>query len=642
MTFQAGVESQWTNDTQRFLLEHFDTIHTSPSHIYHSALPLSPSSSWLYKCYSTELSSMVKVVKGPSARWGMCSRTISLDGIPEALSYWDNAIAIGSGLGDIIILNAVTGIQTAVLSGHTGQVNSLIFLPDGTSLVSGSNDETAKLWDLQTGGVVKTFSGHTGPVWSVSISADHTTIASGSKDHTIRLWDIQTGECYQTIKHHDTVLHVWFSPTDSQYLMSVSDDKVWQWDTNGHQLKSPCEGTWIAFSSDGTQFVLRNHRDVTVQNCDSGVVVAEFCVALSHAQDCCFSPDGRLLAVAVESTVVIWDITSSNPCCVETIVGHTSGITSFAFSSPSTLISTSADKSVKFWQIGALSTNPVGTNPNSTFSTPAPIRSITLQAKDGVIVTSDSDGVVKTWDIPTGLCIASFQTLVHSDHKEDGQSVNDQLVDDQPMDDQVVDDQVVDDQLVDDQSINGQLIRGGLINGRLIIFQYDEQIKIWDAEKGELLLAVDTPDKLEDLRISGDGSIIFGLGGDYIQAWSIQTGEVVGEVEIEHSTHLGTLTVDGLKVWAHHPDLGYQGWDFGIQGSSPVQLPNILSHPSGNIFWDVDVSGIKDSDTTKAIFQLSGSFAKPSDVQCDGHYLVAGYESGELLILESNNVLLQY
>jgi hypothetical protein len=47
MIQQAGVVSKWTNDGQRFLLEHFDIIHNSPSHIYHSALPLSPSSSWL-------------------------------------------------------------------------------------------------------------------------------------------------------------------------------------------------------------------------------------------------------------------------------------------------------------------------------------------------------------------------------------------------------------------------------------------------------------------------------------------------------------------------------------------------------------------------------------------------------------------
>ena len=164
---QARVSCKWTNDSQRFLLEHFDTIHGSPSHIYHSALPFSPSSSWLYECYSAQLSQEVKVVKGLPAGWGTCSRTVSLSGGALDLSYWNNTVAVGSGPGDIIILDIITGSQTAVLSGHTDRVNSLTFSSDGKSLVSGSHDTTVKFWDVQTGGVVKTFHGHTGRVWSV-------------------------------------------------------------------------------------------------------------------------------------------------------------------------------------------------------------------------------------------------------------------------------------------------------------------------------------------------------------------------------------------------------------------------------------------------------------------------------------------
>jgi WD40 repeat protein len=119
------------------------------------------------------------------------------------LSYHNNSIAVGSEPGDIIILNAITGSQTAVLSGHTDEVNCLTFSSDGTSLVSGSDDCTVKLWDVQTGGVVKTFSGHTDWVWSVSISADCTIIASGSSDNTICLWNIQTGECQHVIRQQE-------------------------------------------------------------------------------------------------------------------------------------------------------------------------------------------------------------------------------------------------------------------------------------------------------------------------------------------------------------------------------------------------------------------------------------------------------
>ena len=236
MIFQAGVGSKWTNDSQRFLLEHFDTIHSSPSQIYHSALPLSPPS-WLHKCYSAELSSMAKVVKGVPAEWGACSWTVVLGSLTRTLSYHDNKIAVGSGLGHMIILDVITGTQTAILSGHSYVVRCALFLPDGASLVSGSEDNTVKLWDVQTGGVVKTFTGHTGWVMSVSISADYTTVASGSEDGTICLWDIETGGCLHKIKQEGGMNHVMFSPTDPQHLISVSSSKVWQWNANGHQIK---------------------------------------------------------------------------------------------------------------------------------------------------------------------------------------------------------------------------------------------------------------------------------------------------------------------------------------------------------------------------------------------------------------------
>ena len=179
-----GLVCKWADDSQRLILEHFDMISNSPSEIYHSALPFSPSLSWLREYYSLEFSQEVRVVKGLQAKWGICSRTVSLDG-PQALACWKDLVAVGLGSGDIIILDAITGVCMFILSCHTDWVISLAFSLDGIFLISGSNDTTVNLWDIQTGGVIKTFSDHTGWIWSVSISLDCTVIASGSDDHTI-------------------------------------------------------------------------------------------------------------------------------------------------------------------------------------------------------------------------------------------------------------------------------------------------------------------------------------------------------------------------------------------------------------------------------------------------------------------------
>ena len=322
-----------------------------------------------------------------------------------AISYWRDTIAVGLNSCDIIILNVVTGSQVAILSGHTNWVRSLTFLLGGTSIISGGNDHTLKLWDAQTGGIVRTFHGHTNYVLSVSISPDQTTIASGSCDKTICLWDIHTGECNHVIQQQWSVDCVCFSPIDPQHLVSVSQGVVKQWDISGHQIGSTYQGSHVAFSLDGTHFISSERNVATVQNSSSGAVVATCSGPNGDLCCCCFSPNGKVIAAAVGDTAYIWNITTSGPYPIETFTGHADTITSLTFSSSSSLISASRDQSVKFWQIGTFSMDPVACNPKSTL---APIRSITLQTKDGIAISSDSDGVVKIWDLPTGHCKASY------------------------------------------------------------------------------------------------------------------------------------------------------------------------------------------------------------------------------------------
>ena len=602
---QVGVPCKWVNDSQRLILEWFDAICNSPSQVYHLALAFCPSSSWLGKCYATELSHQVKVVKGIPARWGSCSRMVTLDSTAWALTSWKDTVVVGLESGDIVVFDGITGTQTAILSEHTDLVESLAFLPDGTSLVSGSQDNTIKLWDLQTGGVIKTFHGHTNWVTSVSVSADCSIIASGSWDKTIRLWDIHTEECHCIIKQQDQVCYVKFSPTDPQHLISVSGGEVQHWDMNGHQTKTTHNTSSIGFSSDGAHLALCKREGIVIQNTSSGSIVARFPV--DNAATCGFSPDDRLIAVATGRTAYVWDITSSHPNPIMTVEEQTFLI-SLTFFSPSSLISSSDDKSIKFWQIGALQTDPVMTDLESTPLLLPQIRSITLQVDDGIAISTDSTGVVRTWDISTGLCKGCFQTPAeHTDWRD---------------------------------------VR--LTNGRLIFVWYaNRKICIWDVEKGEFIQMVDVVldygdnDGVQGVRISGDGTNVFCLHWLSIKAWSIQTGEALGEVGLEYCKFQRSLTVDGLRVWVHSPESEPLGWDFGIPCSPPVQLSNTSSlHPNNSELWDIKQSKILDSVTGKVVFQLAGRFAEPVDLKWDSRCLVAGYKSGEVVILDFNHMFL--
>ncbi len=74
--------------------------------------------------------------------------------------------------------------------GHCSEVRSIAFSPDGKYLASGSEDNTVKLWSVQSQKEVTTLQGHSSYVYSVAFSPDGKYLASGSRDRTVKLWSV--------------------------------------------------------------------------------------------------------------------------------------------------------------------------------------------------------------------------------------------------------------------------------------------------------------------------------------------------------------------------------------------------------------------------------------------------------------------
>ena len=161
-------------------------IDKSTPHLYLSALPFSPSNSIMARCLLDRFPGIAKVVVGQQYFW------------PKSQH---------------------------VLQGHTQQVRTVAFSPDGRHIVSGSNDMTIQLWDAQTGGQVgNPLQGHTSSVNSVAFSLDGRLIVSGSNDMSIQLWNAQTGgQVGNPLQGHKRpVKSVAFSP-DGRHIVSVKN-----------------------------------------------------------------------------------------------------------------------------------------------------------------------------------------------------------------------------------------------------------------------------------------------------------------------------------------------------------------------------------------------------------------------------------
>ena len=137
-----------------------------------------------------------------------------------------------------------TGKKLKSFIGHSDQINSVEFTPDGKFAISGSHDETMKLWDISSGKDVKTFAGHTRWIKALSVSKDGKYVITGSWDYTFKLWDISTGQAIRTFNERiQNINSVCFSP-DGKFALSGSgidymgNDSLILWDiATGKKIK---------------------------------------------------------------------------------------------------------------------------------------------------------------------------------------------------------------------------------------------------------------------------------------------------------------------------------------------------------------------------------------------------------------------
>ena len=80
--------------------------------------------------------------------------------------------------------------------------SSVALTPDGRKGISGSDDNTVRVWDLESGECLKVLEGHTDFVKSVALTPDGRKAISGSYDKTVRVWDLESGECLKVLEGH--------------------------------------------------------------------------------------------------------------------------------------------------------------------------------------------------------------------------------------------------------------------------------------------------------------------------------------------------------------------------------------------------------------------------------------------------------
>jgi WD40 repeat protein len=248
------------------------------------------------------------------------------------------------------------GTTLYVYRGHTDQVFTVAWSPDGKRIASSSQDRTAKVWDATDGGNPYTYMGHSSGVWSVAWSPNGKRIASASPDQTIQVWDAADGSHAYIYKgHSDTIYSVAWSP-DSKRIASGSKDKTVQvWDaadgSNVYTYKGHSDIVASVAWSPDSKHITSASWDKTVQVWDAadGNHVYTYKGHSGAITSVAWSPDSKRIASGSgDNTVQVWDATDGGNVYIYN--GHSNGLESVAWSPDGKHIaSASDDKTVQVW-----------------------------------------------------------------------------------------------------------------------------------------------------------------------------------------------------------------------------------------------------------------------------------------------------
>ncbi|MBW4524765.1 MAG: caspase family protein [Phormidium tanganyikae FI6-MK23] len=288
-----------------------ETIQGHTAAVMH--LSFSPAGTQLLSASADKTARIWQVNPQARSSTGLSTMSANSDGSVIAIAAPDNTIQLQHNKDFLS------------LKGHTAPITQIQISPDNSLLISASTDKTIRLWNIETGELIRTIAGHNDRVTALSFNPDRQSFASASADRTIKIWAIEGNLLTILQGHTDEVTSLSYS-SDGRLASGSADNTVRLWDVDRR-----------------TSTILGKHK----------LEIA----ALA------FSPDGKTLASASwDSRIQLWAVDEAK--LHQTLIGHNSGVTSLSFNqNGSVLASGSDDTTIKLWnsETGELIKTLIGT-----------------------------------------------------------------------------------------------------------------------------------------------------------------------------------------------------------------------------------------------------------------------------------------
>lgn len=317
----------------------------------------------------------------------------------------------------IRLWNAKTGEPIGDLESPSQGPASIAFDPEGGLLISGGRDGSVEIWRMSDGlrpQYVKRLLGHDHYVSTIAVSRRN-LLATLSYGEDIKLWNVDSGKLLRAVKgHHRLIGAVAFSPDSALLVLGDSGGKIRLWDLLNHRHVSVIEGhtgpIWaIAFSPDGTMFATTgDDRTVRLWDTTSLQHLKTLTTRAGPIWHLAFNHDGSVLAAGgLGHWLELWDMhlgaTSDEPTVIET----SEMIWSIEFDPGGKhLVAGQTNGTLVVWDL--ISGKPKATMQHGT----VPIGASRFSADGKILITSSNQELLRFWDAETNECIRTVPVAV--------------------------------------------------------------------------------------------------------------------------------------------------------------------------------------------------------------------------------------